>query len=64
MRAEFGPDLDISPESQLVADLGFDSLELLLFAAFLDKLRAGFELPAQLDLRDATVGDAHYYLTL
>ena len=46
----------------LVDDLGLDELGLFAVVAWLRLQAVGFDLPEQMDLRHATVRDAHWYL--
>lgn len=51
----------LPPSTRLVADLGFDSLDLFRVSILLDVLAEVF-VPEDLDaLDDFTLGDVHYY---
>lgn len=55
--------LDVcEPASLLVRDLGLDSLALLIVCLIVDE--AGGEVPPDLDLASASVGDVYHYLAL
>ena len=56
------PVASLSPATPLLGELCRDSLDVYELYVVLDQWDSGFELPDQLDLRLATLGDAHHYL--
>jgi len=52
----------LTPTSPLLGELCRDSLDVYELYLVLEHWDPGFELPDQLDLGLATLGDAHHYL--
>lgn len=63
LRSEFEGELDpdrIDLRARLIDDLELDSLQVLRLVVFVESL-GDIELPDDLDLGDASLGDLHYY---
>ena len=56
------PVASLTPDAPLAGVVCGDSLELYRLYLVLDEWLPGFELPEQLALQTATLGDAHHYL--
>lgn len=62
-RNEFDiPDEVHLSDALLMADLGFDSLELFRLAVVLEAIAPGFEFPAQMEYVDVRFADVEHYL--
>jgi len=56
------PAASLGPTTPLLGELCRDSLDVYELYVVLEQWDSGFELPDQLDLGLATLGDAHHYL--
>ena len=58
-----GINCDVTADARIIADLDFDSLQLMLLAGWLEDC-FGVPWPVQFDMRDANVRDLHHLASL